>query len=70
VTYENRHATMPLLWEHGLETGDPIGGSLFPQILPHPIAEEGARRALGPEPPEPETVQRVMSAISNRGART
>ncbi|MFP8879081.1 MAG: phytanoyl-CoA dioxygenase family protein [Myxococcota bacterium] len=70
VTYEDRYATMPLLWEHGLKTGDPVGGSLFPQILPHPIEAQGARRALGPEPPEPETVQAVMSAVAKRAPRS
>jgi ectoine hydroxylase-related dioxygenase (phytanoyl-CoA dioxygenase family) len=68
VTYEDRLATMPLLWEHGLETGDPIGGPLFPQILPEPIAAEGARRSEGPEPPDPRVVQQVMSAIASRVA--
>lgn len=66
VRYEARHATMPLLWEHGLETGDPMGGPLFPQVLPHPIAGEGARRAEGPEPPDPTFVAQVLSAIASR----
>ena len=48
VAYEARHATMPLLWEHGLANGDPLAGSLFPQILPQPIPAEGARRAGRP----------------------
>jgi hypothetical protein len=68
VVFEDRHATMPLFWEHGLETGDPLRGSLFPQVLPHPIAEEGARRAQGPEPPDPAYVHRVMTAIGDRVA--
>ncbi|MCH8925869.1 MAG: glycosyltransferase, partial [Proteobacteria bacterium] len=34
VLFEARHATMPLLWDHGLSTGDRVGGSLFPQVLP------------------------------------
>ena len=37
VRYAPRHATMPLMWQHGLEPGDSIGGSLFPQILPETI---------------------------------
>jgi ectoine hydroxylase-related dioxygenase (phytanoyl-CoA dioxygenase family) len=66
VVFEGRHATMPLLWEHGLTNGDRIGGPLFPQVLPEPIPSEGARRAEGPEPPHPAYVQRVMSAIAER----
>jgi hypothetical protein len=66
VVFEARHATMPLLWEHGLETGDPIAGSLFPQVLPEPIPAESERRMRGPEPPDPANVQRVMSVIAER----
>ncbi len=33
-----------------------------------PIAAEGARRAEGPEPPEPEYVRRVMGEIGARMA--
>ena len=66
VRFESRHATMPLLWDHGLVSGDEIGGSLFPQVLPRPIPKEGERRARGPEPPEPEFVKRVLAEISAR----
>ncbi|MEO9238582.1 MAG: phytanoyl-CoA dioxygenase family protein, partial [Jatrophihabitantaceae bacterium] len=31
VVFDPRHAVLPLLWEHGLKPGDPIGGSMFPQ---------------------------------------
>jgi ectoine hydroxylase-related dioxygenase (phytanoyl-CoA dioxygenase family) len=68
VLFEARHATMPLLWDHGLASGDRIGGSLFPQILPQPIDAESARRAEGPEPPHPAHVKRVMGAIAERMA--
>ena len=68
VVFEDRHATMPLLWDHGLRTGDPIGGTLFPQVLPEVIPAEGARRTEGPEPPDPAFVQRVMAAIAARGS--
>ena len=64
VLFEDRHATMPLLWNHGLVNGDPVGGSLFPQVLPEPIEAESARRARGPEPPEPEFVKRVIEGLS------
>ncbi len=51
VRYAPRHATMPLLWDHGLSAGDPLSGSLFPQVWPHVLPEEVARRMEGPEPP-------------------
>jgi len=63
VVFENRTATMPLLWEHGLRDGDPIGGSLFPQVLPETLEAEGAARRAGPEPPAPATVERILSGI-------
>ncbi len=66
VSFESRWATLPLLWEHGLRDGEPLSGPLFPQVLPHPIAAEGERRARGPEPPDPERVKTVLSAISRR----
>jgi len=67
VRFENRHATMPLLWEHCLADGEALSGSLFPQVLPEPIEAEGERRARGPEPPDPAHVRRVLSMISDRG---
>ncbi|MEE2674801.1 MAG: phytanoyl-CoA dioxygenase family protein [Myxococcota bacterium] len=69
VIFENRHATMPLLWDHGLLDGDPIGGSLFPRVLPEPIEAEGSVRRDGPEPPDPATVQTVLTAIGDRVAK-
>ena len=66
IIFEARHATMPLLWEHGLATGDRLGGSLFPQVLPEPIPAELARRAEGPEPPHPAYVRRVLGEIAKR----
>ncbi len=66
VVFEDRHATMPLLWNHGLKTGDPIGGTLFPQVLPRSIQAEGSRRAQGAEPPEPAFVKRVLEDIAAR----
>ncbi|MDJ0788285.1 MAG: phytanoyl-CoA dioxygenase family protein [Myxococcota bacterium] len=68
VVFEPRHATMPLLWDHGLEAGEFLAGSLFPQILPEPIEQEGARRSLGPEPPDPDYAKQVMNQITERMA--
>ncbi|MCZ6782136.1 MAG: phytanoyl-CoA dioxygenase family protein [Proteobacteria bacterium] len=62
VTYDRRHATMPLLWKHGLAPGDELSGPLFPQILPEPIPAEGELRARGPEAPDPSIVKRFVEA--------
>ncbi len=61
VTYDPRHATMPLLWTHGLEAGDEIGGPLFPQVLPAPLPGEDERRTGGPELPDPELVKAFLA---------
>lgn len=63
VRFAPRHATMPLFWQHGLSPGDPLGGPLFPRVLPEPIAAEGARRAQGPEPQDPEVAQAAIASI-------
>ena len=39
------------------------GAPLFPQILPHPIPQEGARRAQGPEPPDPSSMSSVLEGV-------
>lgn len=66
VRFLRRQPSMPLLWEHGLEPGDPLRGSLFPRVLPSPIEAEGARRAEGPEPPDPACMQRSMAEVAAR----
>ena len=68
VRLDPRYATVPLMWDHGLEAGDELSGSLFPQILPEVIAAEGARRAEGPEPPDPAVLQRVLEGMQARRA--
>ena len=70
TVYEARHATMPLLWDHGLSDGDTLRGSLFPQVLPGPIAAEGARRGQGPEPPDPDFVAQVLNRVAERMNRS
>lgn len=64
VVFENRRATMPLLWEHGLAEGDRLAGPLFPLVLPEPLEREAERRCGPPEPPEPAFVKRVLSAMA------
>ncbi len=67
VRYAPRHATMPLLWEHGLEPGDRLHGPLFPQVWPHAIESEIARRMEGPEPPSQQAVGDFMQRLADAG---
>lgn len=67
VQYSPQHATMPLLWDHGLEPGDPLGGPLFPQVWPHVIEEEVARRMDGPEPPSEKQVGAFIKHLADTG---
>jgi ectoine hydroxylase-related dioxygenase (phytanoyl-CoA dioxygenase family) len=63
VVYAPRHATMPLLWEHGLAPGDRLAGSLFPQVWPHVLENEIAGRMAGPEPPSPEALGAFLQKL-------
>lgn len=40
-------------WLHGLQPGDPIGGPIFPQVLPQIDEAAIAKREKGPIPPDP-----------------
>jgi len=67
VVYSPRHATMPLLWEHGLEPGQRLGGSLFPQVWPEVIKSEIMRRWEGPEPPSPNALEEFLDHLKETG---
>ncbi|HIG40720.1 MAG: phytanoyl-CoA dioxygenase family protein [bacterium] len=69
IVFEHRHATMPLMFDHGLADGDTLAGSLFPQILPEPIAEENARRLNGPEQPDQAIIHKRLNEMAE-GMRT
>ena len=67
VVFAPRHATMPLLWEHGLEPGERLSGPLFPQVWPHVIESEIARRLEGPEPASPKALSEFMEHLKETG---
>ncbi|MEM7290300.1 MAG: phytanoyl-CoA dioxygenase family protein, partial [Pseudomonadota bacterium] len=67
VRYAPRHATMPLLWDHGLEPGDALSGNLFPQVWPHVLEDEIARRMEGPEPPSMKQLQAFQQHLAETG---
>lgn len=69
VRYDPRHATMPLLWDHGLEAGDVLAGPLFPQVLPAPIPGECARQTGGPEAPDAGLVRQFLMGAAAAGER-
>ena len=62
VRYTPGRAKMPVLWDTGLDHGDPIGGPVFPQVYPHVIAEEVEARMAAPQPPDPEILRRVLAS--------
>jgi ectoine hydroxylase-related dioxygenase (phytanoyl-CoA dioxygenase family) len=69
IVFERRHATMPLMFDHGLADGDTLAGSLFPQILPEPLPEENARRQNGPEQPDQAIIHQRLNEMAE-GMRT
>jgi ectoine hydroxylase-related dioxygenase (phytanoyl-CoA dioxygenase family) len=67
VRYDPRHATMPLLWTHGLRAGDALAGPLFPQILPEVIPGECARYQGEAEAPDAGLVQEFLTKAAAVG---
>lgn len=67
VTFAPRHATMPLLWDHGLSAGDRLSGPLFPQVLPGVLDREVRTRWEGPEPPSPAAVTAFLQHLEESG---
>lgn len=67
VTYTPRHATMPLLWQHGLTAGDALGGPLFPRVWPSVIEQEIATRMAGPEFPDFELIEKFQQTLTDAG---
>lgn len=54
--YAPTETELQVAWRHGLQPGDPIGGPIFPQVLPH-LDEDGiAGRMKGPVLPDPAIV--------------
>ncbi|MER9947211.1 phytanoyl-CoA dioxygenase family protein [Mesorhizobium sp. M0047] len=51
-------------WSHGLKAGDPIGGPVFPQVLPQINEEEISARMNGPIPPDKDLVRQNMELAS------
>ena len=64
VRFAPRHPSMPLFWEHGLTAGDPLGGSLFPQVLPS-VDPACPRAVAGPEPQDDGMVAAALAGIGN-----
>jgi hypothetical protein len=52
AVYFPRGRQMPIAWSHGLSKGDPLGGFLFPQVLPQLDTVALAQRMKGPIKPE------------------
>ncbi len=58
---------VPTPWHHERRLlAEPVQGAhgpLFPQILPHPIPQEGPWRAQGHEPPDPSSMNSVLEGV-------
>jgi len=67
VVFAPRHASMPLLWEHGLAAGDRLSGPLFPQVWPHVLEDEIAARMAAPEPPSPAALGAFLQNLKEGG---
>ena len=67
VCFAPRHATMPLLWEHGLEPGDSLTGSLFPQVWPQALETELRTRMAGPELPSDVQIEHFRRQLIDHG---
>jgi hypothetical protein len=66
VTY---HAIKPTPWDNGLNTGERLGGALFPQIIPHLNESEIAPRMSGPIHPNPDKLALVLETIKQRSLK-
>ena len=58
VRYAPTGKELSIAWDHGLEPGGPIGGPVFPQVLPGLREDEIEARMRGPVRPLPEIVRR------------
>lgn len=59
IRFNPRHALLPLLWQHDLLPGDPLGGPLFPQVLP----AQAENAAFAPQAPDPELAAKLLSVL-------
>jgi ectoine hydroxylase-related dioxygenase (phytanoyl-CoA dioxygenase family) len=60
VTFQPDNGVLPLLWDPGLQPGDPMGGPLFPRVLP--VADEAARDWT-PQTPDEGRVENFLNAV-------
>lgn len=65
VIYRPLNDQMPMAWDHGLQPGDPLGGPIFPQVLPELDTEALAARLAGPVAPDPELMRQATEQMMN-----
>jgi ectoine hydroxylase-related dioxygenase (phytanoyl-CoA dioxygenase family) len=63
VVFRPLSKQMPIPWQHGLQPGDPLGGSVFPQVLPELDREALAARLKGPVWPDPEMMKSAIDQL-------
>jgi ectoine hydroxylase-related dioxygenase (phytanoyl-CoA dioxygenase family) len=67
VTWRPTPYTIATPYDHGMKVGQKVGGPIFPQVLPEPIAAEREAREGKPERPDVRHVARiVLPVIKNR----
>jgi hypothetical protein len=62
VCFAPRHPSMPIFWQHGLESGARLGGPIFPQALP--TVDPACKRVTGgPEAEAPVLAFEIIAGI-------
>ncbi|KOV61151.1 phytanoyl-CoA dioxygenase family protein [Streptomyces sp. MMG1121] len=59
VTFEPKNGVLPILWDPGLEPGEPMGGPMFPRVLP--TADDPD--AWAAQEPDPERLDEFLRRI-------
>lgn len=66
VRYKPIEGVVRELWSHDLKGGDPLSGSLYPQVLPCLLDTEVGERLSGPIPPDPERLNTFIASYESR----
>jgi len=61
ITWDPRPWKLQLLWDAGLAPGDPLGGPLFPQILPVRPGDDDGDRFPGPDLPPQDRLRAFLT---------
>ncbi len=65
VVYRPMAGQLPSMWDPHLEPGEPLGGPMYPRILPQPDEAALAARMAGPVAPDPDRLERDMADLAS-----